>query len=195
MKERKTRRSANTGAELNDKQKLYVANYLECLEGKRAAELSGYSKRNPNEVSKALQRNPKVRSAIDRGLAEMERELKDRAIKAMEHAYCQATVDIAELLDEEGVPLPMSRIPKEARRAIASVEIEFEWVEGKRVAKIAKLKLCDKRASQELFVKYAGKLKERMELGAPGSFEEVVLEAERLRRERAARAVPAEEPT
>lgn len=182
---RKTNGTKNKHLVLTHRQRLYVAAYLECLEGKLAAEIAGYSKKSACDISKQLQRHPVVRGAIDKGLDERERELKDKAIRTMEHAYAQATADISELFDEDGAPLPLSKMPREVRRAIHSVEVEFEWSEGKRIPKLAKIKLHDKRASQELFAKYAGKLKERVEVGAPGSFEQAVLEAEQLRRARA----------
>jgi phage terminase small subunit len=159
---------------LTRRQQLYILAYLECLEGKLAAELAGYSKKSANDISKQLQRHPVVRGAIDKGLDERERELKDRAIKTMEHAYAQATTEITDLFDDDGAPLPISKMPREARRAIASVEVEYEWCEGKRIPKLAKIKLHDKRASQELFAKYAGKLKDRIEVEGALTLDELV---------------------
>jgi phage terminase small subunit len=173
-------------AKLTHKQQLYVAAYLECLEGKLAAEIAGYSKRSASDISKSLQRHPVVRGAIDKGLDERERELKDKAVKTMEHAYAQATADIAELFDEDGAPLPLSKMPREVRRAIHSIEVEFENVivkqmqDGKevetvkRIPRLAKVKLHDKRASQELFAKYAGRLKERIEVDGAMTLEQLV---------------------
>jgi phage terminase small subunit len=164
---------------LTHRQQLYVAAYLECLEGKLAAEIAGYSKKSACDISKQLQRHPVVRGAIDRGLDQRERELKDKAVKTMEHAYAQATADISELFDEDGAPLPLSKMPREMRRAIHSVEVEFEWSEGKRIPRLAKIKLHDKRASQELFAKYAGKLKERVELES-AALEQLVMQADTM---------------
>jgi phage terminase small subunit len=183
-------------AKLTHKQQLYVAAYLECLEGKLAAEMAGYSKTSANDISKSLQRHPVIRGAIDKALDERERELKDKAVRTMEHAYAQATADIAELFDEEGAPLPLSKMPREVRRAIHSIEVEFENVivkqmqDGKevetvkRIPRLAKVKLHDKRASQELFVKYSGKLKDRVEFEAP-ALEQLIMQADTLFREKA----------
>lgn len=183
-------------SDLNAKQLLYVSLYLDTLDGTLSAQLAGYSKKSAADRSKDLQRNPKVREAIDKGLLEKERTLKDKCLRTMEHAYAQATADIGELFDDEGNPLPLSKMPRDARRAIQAIEVEFEEVTDedgsvRRVPKLARIKLHDKRASQELFAKFADKLKERMELDATKSFEQVVLEAARLRRERKALPAPA----
>lgn len=179
---------------LNARQQLYVTAYLECLQGNLAAELAGYSKKSADDQSKQLQRHAVVRAAIDRGIEEKEREIKDRCVRAMEHSYCQATVDIGDLFDEEGNLLPMAKMPREARRAIASVEVEFEDVAKEdgtvaRRPKLAKLKLHDKRASQELFAKYAGKLKERVELES-AALEQLVMQADTMFRKAQEKAEP-----
>src|SRR4051812_16507162 len=171
---------------LNAKQQLYVSLYLETLNGTLAAEGAGYSKHSASDRSKDLQRYTRVREAIDKGLAEKERELKDKVVRTMEHAYCQATADIAELFDEDGAPLPLSKMPRDVRRAIHSIEVEFDEVAKEdgavaRVPRVAKIKLHDKRASQELFAKYAGKLKDRVELDATESYADMVLAAQRKR--------------
>lgn len=154
--------------------RMYATAYVLTLDGALSAETAGYSKKSANDISKRLQQHPAVRALIDKGLAEREQELKHKAVKAMEHAYAQATVDLADLEDENGDPLPLRQIPRETRRAIASVEYEYEWDRGIRRAKVARYKLHDKRASQELFVKYAGKLKERVEVEGALTLEDLV---------------------
>lgn len=196
--------------DLNDKQRVYVAEYLRKLNGTAAAEAAGFSKKSAADRSKDLQRNPKVREAIEQGLAEREQECKDKAVEAMEHAYCLATVDIGDLYDADGNLLPLHQMPKAARVAIASIEVEFETKiqssrdeQGRivetffRVPKSAKIRLYDKRASAELLMKYAGKLKERLELDATQSYADMVLAAQRKREGTETPALPAhadEEP-
>jgi phage terminase small subunit len=165
---------------LNYRRQVYVKAYLQHMQGKRAAVEAGYAKGSAEDASKLLQRDPLVREAITAGLAAREQEIKDTVARAMEHTYCQATADIAGLFDESGNLLPVRDIPRKLRRAIASVEVETRGAN----TTVTKVKLHDKRASQELLVRFAGKLKDRIELDATKSFEQVVLEAERLRRER-----------
>jgi phage terminase small subunit len=189
------KRVTKIDGDLNDKQRIYVAAYLETLNGTAAAEIAGFSKKSAEDRSKDLQRNPKVRAAIEQGLEELEREWKDKALKVIQHAYCLATVDIADFYDEDGYPLPLHKIPRDARRAIASVEVEVgeqtvtllengKYIEKvERGPRLAKFRLHDKRAAAELFLRYAGKLKDRVELEAP-KLEELVMQADRLLRAR-----------
>lgn len=172
--------------DLNAKQLLYVSLYLDTLDGTLSAQLAGYSKKSAADRSKDLQRNPKVREAIDKGLLEKERTLKDKCLRTMEHAYAQATADIGELFDDEGNPLPLSKMPRDARRAIQAIEVEFEEVTDedgsvRRVPRLARIKLHDKRASQELFAKFADKLKDKVQLDATQSYADMVLAAQRKR--------------
>lgn len=186
--------SGSRGLGPTPQQKLYIKAYLETLDGKLSAELAGYSKKSAVDISKGLQRKPAVRAAIEKGLEEKEREVKDRAGRAMEHTYAQATADIGGLFDANDKMIPVRKLPRKLRRAISSVEIETRWEgrgEDAAAYTVTKVKLHDKRASQELFAKYAGKLRERLEVDATKSFEQVVLEAARMRRERAGAAAEA----
>jgi len=166
--------------EMNTRQALYATAYIETLNGKLAAVKAGYSEKSAVDISKRLQTHPLVRAAIDKGLEQRERELKDKTILVMEHTVCQATVDIGDLFDKEGSPLQMWEMPEHARLAISSVEIEYENVVSEdgntvhRVAKAARFKLHDKRASQELFVKYAGKLVDKMDVRLADTLEALV---------------------
>lgn len=185
---------------LSDRQKRYVDHYLACLVGKTAAERAGYSKRSAEVISYALQRQPVVRAAIEAGLAEREVALKDMAIDAMAHTYSQATTNLTDLLDDEGAMLPLSKISEKAKRAIQSIEVETRWDgrgEDAVSYKVTKVKIHDKRASQELFAKYSGKLKDRVEHDATQSYADMVLAAQRKREGTEAPALPAhadEEP-
>lgn len=165
---------------MNDRMVLYVIHYLAFLDGTKAAEKAGY--KNPGEMSKQLQRHPLVRAAIVEGLQEREQEIKDQAIKALEHTMAQATADIRDLFDAEGRLLQPRKMPKRTRRAIHS----FEVVTRDDECTVTKVKLHDKRASQELILKFAGKLREQIDMKV-SSLEEAVLEAERIRREREAK--------
>jgi phage terminase small subunit len=172
---------------LSPRAKLYIAEYLRSLNGAKAAVAAGYSKAAAVDISKQLQNNPLVREAVNQGIAEREQEIRDKAVKALEHAYCQATADVRDMFDEEGKFLDVHKMPRRIRWAIASIEVEEIFAgrgeERSQVGVLRKVKIHDKRASQELIVKFAGKLKDRMEVDMPG-LEKAVLEAERLRRER-----------
>lgn len=171
----------DAGWKLKDKQRLYVAEYLVSFKGADAAEKAGYSKKSAADASRDLQRQPAVRAAIEAALEDREQELRDKFYKTMEHVYAQATFDMADCYDAEGSLLPLDKMPRERRLALFSVKYDVEWCDGKRIARVAKIQIHDKRASQELFAKYAGKLRERLEVDATTNFAELVLAAQRKR--------------
>ena len=59
---------------MTDKQKLFVAFYLESLNGTKAAIAAGYSEKTAGSIGQRLLKNVEVRAAIDNRLAEIESE-------------------------------------------------------------------------------------------------------------------------
>lgn len=59
---------------MTDKQKLFVAFYLESLNGTKAAIAAGYSEKTAGSIGQRLLKNIEVRAAIDNRLAEIESE-------------------------------------------------------------------------------------------------------------------------
>jgi phage terminase small subunit len=182
---------------LSPRAKLYIAEYLRSLNGAKAAVAAGYSKAAAVDISKQLQNNPLVREAVNQGIAEREQEIRDKAVKAMEHCFCQATADIGDLCRENGEYLPVHEMPRRVRRAIQSIEFETRYErigDATERYTVTKVRLHDKRASQELLVKYAGKLKERLEIDATMNYAEMVLAAQRKREEDGKQESTTEEP-
>lgn len=121
-----------------------------------------------------LLRRPDIKAAVAKENAEKRTLLRDKSVRIIEDTYRQATVDVADLFDENGNLLDVQAIPEDARRAIASIEVERR-TEGRgddaEVYYIHKIKLHDKRASQELFLKWAQELNDKVEhSGAVGIY-------------------------
>lgn len=66
---------------MTDKQKLFVAFYLESLNGTKAAIAAGYSEKTAGSIGQRLLKNIEIRTAIDNRLAEIESE---KIVKAKE---------------------------------------------------------------------------------------------------------------
>jgi phage terminase small subunit len=137
-------------------------------------------------------RKPNVKALVEAQAAEKESLLKQKAVRTAEETYRLATVDPKDLIGKDGNLLPLHKMPADARRAIASIEVEEVW-EGhgedrEQTGLLHKVKLHDKRAAQELFLKYAGKLKDKVELEAGATLEQLVLAADKLARERQAQS-------
>lgn len=170
---------------LTAKQAVFVAEYLVDFNATAAATRAGYSAKTAMQQGSRLLKVPKIHDAVKAALADREAEIKLRAARVAEETYGQAVVDLGDAVDADGKLLPLGsglkdaagkelRMPASVRRAIASVEIETR-TEGRgedaESYTVTKIKLHDKRASQELFLKYAGKLSDKVELtgndGAP----------------------------
>lgn len=105
------------------------------------------------------------------------RELfKQKAIRVAEETYRQAVADIGDIF-KEGRLLSTDEMPEDARRSIQSIEVE-ERTEGQgedaETYYVHKVKLVDKKASQELFLKWAGDLKDKVELSGTVRLEDLV---------------------
>lgn len=118
-----------------------------------------------------------VKALVKARLDDAKAELRDRAVKVVNETYLQATVDIGDLYGPDGELLPLEKMPADVRRCIAQLEVEELRVEaseegqGGSMGIVRKLKLIDRRASQELFLKWAGALTEKVEhTGAVGVF-------------------------
>ncbi|HEX4386045.1 MAG TPA: terminase small subunit [Myxococcales bacterium] len=170
---------------LTAKQAVFVAEYLVDFNATAAATRAGYSAKTAMQQGSRLLKVPKIREAVQAALAEREQLLKERAVRVLEETYGQAVVDLGDAVDADGKLLPLGsgfkdaagkelRMPAAVRRAIASVEIETR-TEGRgedaESYTVTKIKLHDKKASQELFLRAAGKLRNKVELtgkeGAP----------------------------
>jgi phage terminase small subunit len=143
-----------------------------------AAGYGAGSKRHASTTAYELSRRPGVRALIAAEQAERERALKDRFLAVAEETYRLATVDIGVLFGEGGALLPLAGMPEDARRAIASIEVEelFEGAGGERtqIGVTRKIKIHDKRAAQDLFLKFAGKLKEQVQVEGLSTLEQLV---------------------
>lgn len=150
-----------------------------------AYERAGGGKKNASTMGPRLLRLPHVRKLVEAEAREREAEIKLRAADVAQLVYDQATALICDALDDDGAPLPKRQLPESVKRAMVRAKITFENQDvpgldektGKRVMvklrvpKLAELELASRVESQRLFLQYAGKLSDKVELtgkdGAP----------------------------
>lgn len=176
----------------------HAGNATDCA---RVAGLCKGNRKSQAQYGCRLLRKPGVRELVDKELAEKELLLKQKALRVAEETFALATVDIGDAFGAEGELLPVGsgflakdgkplRMPAAVRRSIASIEVETRQEgrgEDAETYVVTKLKLHDKRAAQELFLKYSGKLKDKVEVEASEqTLEAIVLSAEKIRRAREA---------
>jgi phage terminase small subunit len=160
----------------------HAGNATECA---RIAGLCKGNRKSQAQYGWRLLRKPAVRVLVEAQFAERETLLKQKAARVAEETYRLATVDIAEVVGKDGKLLDLRKMPEDARRAIASIEVEelFEGTGKDRthVGVLHKVKLHDKKGAQELFLKYSGKLKDKVELEASETLEQLIDAALKLK--------------
>lgn len=166
-------------------QRRVVMEYLVPGTSARAAyELAGGAKKNASTHGPRLLRLPHVRKLVEAEFRERETEIKQRATDVAQRLYEQSMALICDALDDDGAPLPLKDLPESVKRAMVRSKVAFENQDmpgldemGRkvmvkmRVPKVAEIELASRVDSQRLFLQYAGKLKEKLELtgkdGAP----------------------------
>lgn len=166
-------------------QRRVVMEYLVPGTSARAAyERAGGAKKNAGSHGPRLLRLPHVRKIVEAEFREVEAEIKLRAVDVAQRVYEQSMALIYDAMDKDGAPLPLDKLPELAKRAMVRSKTVFENQDmpgldemGRkamvklRVPKMAEIELANRVESQRLFLQYAGKLKEKVELtgndGAP----------------------------
>lgn len=163
-------------------QRRVVMEYLVPGTSARAAyERAGGAKKNAGTMGPRLLRLPHVRKLVEAEFREREVEIKQRATDVAQRLYEQSMALICDGLDDEGAPLPLKELPESVKRAMVRSKTVFENQDmpgqdemGRkvmvkmRVPKVAEIELASRVDSQRLFLQYAGKLKEKLELTGEG---------------------------
>jgi phage terminase small subunit len=158
---------------LDPKERRFVDEYLECLNaalaarrvwGHKAARQQGY----------VVLRRPDVAAAVEAGLREQRERTNNDPDRILRELMLIAFADPGDFVDATGKLLPLSRLPQEIRRVIASVEYDKDSVttgKGKskrtrRVTVVKRYKLAAKTAALELLGKRLKMWTDRVELDA-----------------------------
>lgn len=172
-----------TAKRLTPFQRRVVLEYLVDCNARAAYVRAGGAKKTAYTHGPALLRRPHVRPFLEAEVREQEAEIKLRAFRVVEEVYAQSIANITDALGEDGAPKRLEDMPLGVRRAIGGLHLEFveemvKFDDGPprkvRVPRLAQVKLVGKVESQALFLKYCGKLRDRVELtgkdGAPVEF-------------------------
>ncbi len=139
--------------ELTPKQADFVEEYLIDLNATQAAIRAGYSKKTAESIGHENLRKPKILEKIQSRRKELRESLNITQERILMEEARLAFVDISALFDENDKLLPINKIPEDARRAIAGIEIT-EGVKGKDLTR--KYKLSDKGRALERISKHLG---------------------------------------
>jgi len=161
-------------ADLTEKQKRFVEEYLVDLNATQAAIRAGYSKDTAYAIGWENLRKPEISEAISTARQEQTKRTQIDADWILQRLAMEADADIADLYDDNGALKPVAEWPVVWRTGLISgieTEQEFEEVAGKKVPAgiVHKVKISDRVRRLELLGKHVrvGAFTERHEHSGP----------------------------
>lgn len=153
--------------QLGPKQSAFVREYLIDLNATQAAIRAGYSAKTATTQGPRLLENVGVAKAISEALQQRADRLEIKSDDVLRELFRIATTDIGDVFDEEGRLKPLKDIPKDTRRAIASIEVDelFDGSGEDRVQTgwVKKVKFWDKPKALELLGKHLKMFTDKIE--------------------------------
>ena len=142
-------------AELNPKQRLFVAEYLKDLNATQAAIRCGYAERSAEVTGSRLLSNDKIKAAVADAMAKRSEKTLIDANWVLERLALEAEADIADIYDDNGALLPVKKWPKIWRQGlVAGIDVSEITVEGVKLGEITKIKISDRIRRIELIGKH-----------------------------------------
>jgi len=128
---------------LSAKRKRFCEEYVKCLDGNGAAILAGYSKRTARNKASNLLTVPEVASYLDQLQAKIAKRNDITVDELIRDLAEMKNLDVADLYDEDGLLIDISRLPTSFTRCIQEV---IETRHGLRIKFYSKLDAIEKLA-------------------------------------------------
>ena len=164
---------------LTRKQQSFVLEYMIDKNATLAAKRCGYAENSAHVTGCRLLKNAKVAEYLRITVGEQQERLQIRADDILRELYKIMTVDIADLLDDDGTVKLLSKMPEAARKAISAIEIDEIWdghgADKTVIGETKKIKLWNKVHSAELLGKHLKLWIEKMELSGKLTLEDLVV--------------------
>lgn len=171
--------SSNGNGTLPVKQQRFVDEYLKDLNATKAYTRAYDVKETSARAAAArLLANVSISSAIAHAAEERTKNAGVTVERVLQELTRMAWVDIAGAYDANGLLKPIHEIPEDVRRAIVSIEVD-ELYQGKGEDRVLlgytrKVKLADKKGSNELLGKYLKMFIDQIEHSATGTLAELL---------------------
>jgi phage terminase small subunit len=137
-------------------QERFCSEYVIDLNGTKAILRAGSKSKYPEASARQMLRKYTVQKRI----GELMQAAAGRNMIEQDHvigAFAEiGFLDPAEMFDEKDQLLSIRRMPRRIRRAISSLEIEENIVNGKTVRRVKKIRLCNKNDALEKLAKHLG---------------------------------------
>jgi phage terminase small subunit len=151
----------------------FVEEYIADLvpNGAAAAIRAGYSPKTAKQIAHVILKDPEVKAMLATAQKAQMKRIRMSADDVLVGLAEIASIDIADIFDENNVLRPLKEIPAYVRRAIAGIEVE-ELFEGRgesreHIGHNRKLKLSDKVRALEILARHHKLLTEKVEYSGP----------------------------
>jgi phage terminase small subunit len=147
---------------MNDRQRLFVKEYLADPNAAEAARRAGYTLRNARAVASRLLRKPEIAALVAKGTEQRAEKKRVTADRVIEELGRMAFADIRNFIDwgPEGVKL-RDKSALDSDDAAAIADVEAKGANGQ----IGRLKLYDKLAALNALARHLGMIGGRTALG------------------------------
>jgi len=154
--------------ELTHQQRLFVHEYLIDLNAKEAAIRAGYSERSAGSYGHELMQIPSIQGEFQGVMDKRAAKIELSAITILQELLNIATIDLGDAYDDNGNLLPVKKMPKHIRKAMAGIKV-FEEFEGfgeerRKIGEVREVKFWDKIKSNELLGKHLKLFTDQLEV-------------------------------
>jgi phage terminase small subunit len=152
---------------LNERQAAFIREYLVDQNAARAAAAAGYAATTPYLASQSGQqvlKNWKVRKILNKALEARTKRVEITADRVLARLWETSELDPMDLYYADGSLKPLSEIPEDVRKHIASVKTTTR--DGETF--VTDLKLVDKNKARELLCKHLGILEQKLQIHHTG---------------------------
>ncbi len=157
--------------ELNNRQKIFVAEYLIDLNATQAAVRAGYSKHTAEVIGHENLRKPDIAAAIQGSMDKRSDKLEITAERILAEIAKLGFGNIQNLYDDDGTLQRVIDLPKDVTATIQ--EVTEETIGGGEATILRrKYKLADKKASLELLGKHLKLFSDRLDVNVIRSAKE-----------------------
>lgn len=136
--------------QLEEKQQLFVREYIRDLNGTKAAIRAHYAEDSAHVQASRMLSYAKVQNAIAELKAQRNKQLNVDAGYVLQRLLDVDQLDVVDILDNSGAIKPVNEWPKEWRQNISS----FEVASDEQGTSVAKIKFPDKVKNLELIGKH-----------------------------------------
>lgn len=166
------------GVALGPKQNRFVAEYLKDLNATAAAIRAGYAETSAASQGSALLRNRKVKKELEEALARRSERTEVKADDVLRELIRAFSFDIGKAYDEQGRLKALHEMDEDTRRAIVGIEVDELWDgppgEKCQVGQVKKVKFVDKVRTLELAMRHLGLFKDKVQLEAGPTLEQLL---------------------